>query len=102
MFGSSRTRTLELRTSRDGTSSPGRLSAMQDARETVETDMSDTAMLCLARERLRAALDLLGTRGVEAVLDESIRGARALAADAKNLLGALQRSRTGPSQTDRG
>ena len=71
---------------------------MEDARETVETEMSETAMLCLARERLRAALELLGTRGVEAVLDESIAGARVLAADAKRLLSALHRCRTGPKQ----
>lgn len=68
---------------------------MQDARETVETEMSDTAMLCLARERLRAATELLGTRGVEAVLDETIAGARALAADAKSLLSALLQHRSG-------
>ncbi len=98
MFGSSRTRTPELRTSRDEPRSPCRLSGMQDARETVETEMSETAMLCLARERLRAALELHGTRGVEAVLDESIDGARVLAADAKRLLGALQRLRTDPSR----
>ncbi len=50
-------------------------------------------MLCLTRERLRAALDLLGTGGVETVLDESIEGARVLAIDAKNLLAALYRHR---------
>ena len=66
---------------------------MEDSRETVETEMSETAMLCLARERLRAALELLGTGGVEAVLDESIAGARVLAADAKNLLVALLKQR---------
>lgn len=66
---------------------------MQDARETVDTEMSDTALLSLARERLRAASELLGTRGVEAVLDESIAGARVLAADAKNLLAVLLKHR---------
>lgn len=69
---------------------------MEDARETVETEMSETAMLCLARERLRAAVELLGTRGVEAVLDESIAGARVLASDAKSLLAALLKHRAGP------
>ena len=72
---------------------------MEDSRETVETDMSETAMLCLARERLGAALELLGTRGVETVLDESISGARVLAADAKSLLSALHRHRAKSKQT---
>ncbi|MGH1344650.1 MAG: hypothetical protein ACRBN8_24030 [Nannocystales bacterium] len=71
---------------------------MEDSRETVETDMSETAMLCMARERLRAALELLGTRGVETVLDESIEGARVMASDAKRLLRALHRHRTGRKQ----
>lgn len=74
------------------------MSSMQDARETVDTEMSDTALLSLARERLRAAVDLLGTRGVEAVLDESIDGARVLAADAKRLLAALLKHRARDSK----
>ena len=70
---------------------------MQDARETVDTEMSDTALLSLARERLKAASELLGTGGVEAVLDESIDGARVLAADAKSLLAALLKRRARPA-----
>ena len=51
--------------------------------------MSETALLCLARERFRAATEMLGTGKPEGVLDESIDGARVLAKEARGLLTGL-------------
>ncbi len=47
------------------------------------------ALLEAARERLRSALEMLGSRGEETVLDESITGAGILAHDAGDVLEAL-------------
>mgnify|MGYP001315762335 CR=1 FL=1 len=63
---------------------------MVQSKETGElTPMSATDLLVAARERLRSALELLGTGDETAVLDEAITGAGILAHDAGDVLEAL-------------
>ena len=63
---------------------------MVRSKETGEvTRMSETALLVAARQRLRSALEMLGTGDETTVLDEAITGAGILAHDAGDVLEAL-------------
>ena len=59
------------------------------ARDNTTEDLIEGALLEQARERLKAAMKLLGNRSEEAVLDETIVGAGILAHDAGDLLESL-------------
>lgn len=74
---------------------------MVQSKETGElTPMSATALLVAARERLRSALELLGTGDETTVLDEAIAGAGILAHDAGDVLEALFELRLERSRDD--
>lgn len=55
----------------------------------VEAVRSDDEVLAMARKRLRLALEMLGDKGAETVLDDSLTGAGVLARDAGDLLEVL-------------
>ena len=73
------------------------MSAMVDG--TGEFPMSTDANLASAREQLQAALDVLGSRGEETVLDSTLLGAARLAFDAAEILRRIHRKRTHAATT---
>ena len=75
---------------------------MTDAKATsgVEGSRSDDEVMVMARERLRLALEMLGSAGADAVLDESLTGAGILAHDTGDLLEVLFERRVSEARDD--